>query len=399
MINFFGVDTLIIEDAVKLDLSDISKELSFLLYLLRNNTHEEILIKQYASDIDWDMFMKLALHHRVYPLVYLRLKGVDASLIPSEVMASLQQHYHSNVMKMLHLSREMSQLCEALKDTGVRTLLLKGPILATQLYGDLAHRTSKDLDILVDADDVERVERVLVQLGYELQDERILGNWKKTSHHLSYEHKKHSAQIEVHWRLNPHYNKSFSFDLLWERRNDVMLSHQIYHYLGNEDLLNYLADHGARHGWFRLRWLMDIARLLPMINSNDLKAHFERYGGQQYVGQAFILLSRLFSVDIPHDMTVLTINSKAHRLAQSALYYIKRIVKLNPVPEKSVAWRYNRYLFSLMTGKQKVLYILNKFLPNSRDASVLPLPKSLHFLYYPLRPFLWFWRRMKQPSI
>lgn len=399
MINFFGVDTLIIEDAVKLDLSDISKELSFLLYLLRNNTHEEILIKQYASDIDWDMFMKLALHHRVYPLVYLQLKGMDESLIPSEVMASLQQHYHNNVMKMLHLSREMSQLCEALKDSGVRTLLLKGPILATQLYGDLAYRTSKDLDILVDADDVERVERVLVQLGYELQDERILGNWKKTSHHLSYEHKKHSAQIEVHWRLNPHYNKSFSFDLLWERRNDVMLSHQIYHYLGNEDLLNYLADHGARHGWFRLRWLMDIARLLPMINSNDMKAHFERYGGQPYVGQAFILLSRLFSVDIPHDLTVLTMNSKAHRFAQSALYYIKRIVKLNPVPEKSVAWRYNRYLFSLMTGKQKALYILNKFLPNSRDASVLPLPKSLHFLYYPLRPFLWFWRRMKQPSI
>ncbi|WP_215162827.1 nucleotidyltransferase family protein [Paenibacillus sp. ISL-20] len=399
MINFFGVDTLIIEDAVKLDLSDISKELSFLFYLLRNNTHEEILIKQYASDIDWDMFMKLALHHRVYPLVYLRLKGVDGSLIPSQVMASLQQHYHNNVMKMLHLSREMSQLCEALKDNGVRTLLLKGPILATQLYGNLAHRTSKDLDILVDADDVERVERVLGQLGYELQDERILENWKKTSHHFSYEHKKHSTQIEVHWRLNPHYDKSFSFDLLWERRNDVMLSHQIYHYLGNEDLLNYLADHGARHGWFRLRWLMDIARLLPMINSNDMKAHFERYGGQQYVGQAFILLSRLFSVDIPHDMTVLTINSKAHRLAQSALYYIKRIVKLNPVPEKSVAWRYNRYLFSLMTGKQKVLYILNKFLPNSRDASMLPLPKSLHFLYYPLRPFLWFWRRMKQPSI
>lgn len=388
-----------IQDAIKLDLSDISKELSFLLYLLRNNAPEELLMKQYASDIDWEMFMKLALHHRVYPLVYLRLKGVDSSLIPSQVMASLQQHYHNNVMKMLHLSREMSQLCEALKDSGVRTLLLKGPILATQLYGDLAHRTSKDLDILVDADDVERVERVLGQLGYELQDERILENWKKTSHHFSYEHKKHSAQIEVHWRLNPHYDKSFSFDLLWERRNDVMLSHQIYHYLGNEDLLNYLADHGARHGWFRLRWLMDIERLLPIINSNDMRAHFERYGGQQYVGQAFVLLSRLFSVEIPRDLTVLIMNPKAHRLAQSALYYIKRIVKLNPVPEKSVAWRYNRYLFSLMTGKQKVLYIWNKFLPNSRDASVLPLPKSLHFLYYPLRPFLWFWRRMKQPSI
>lgn len=399
MINFFGVNTLNIQDSVKLDLNDISKELSFLLYLHRNNANDELLMKQYVSDLDWKMFMKLAIHHRVYPLIYLRLKGMDATLIPPEIMASLQQHYHNNVMKMLHLSREMSQICGVLKDNGVRTLLLKGPILATQLYGDLAHRTSKDLDILVDVDDVEKVERVLLQLGYELQDERILENWKKTSHHMSYEHKQHSAQIEVHWRLNPHYDKSFSFDSLWERRNDVMLSHQIYHYLGNEDLLSYLADHGARHGWFRLRWLMDIAMLLPMINSGDMRVHFERYGGQQYVGQAFILLSRLFSVDIPHDLTVLTMNSKAHRLAETALYYIKRIVKLNPVPEKSVAWHYNRYLFSLMTGKQKALYILNKFLPNSRDASVLPLPKSLHFLYLPLRPFLWFWRRLKQPTI
>lgn len=399
MTNLFGVDALIIEDAVKLDLSDISKELSFLLYILRNNTQDEILIKQYASDIDWTLFMKLAMHHRVYPLVYLRLKGVKASLIPSEVMASLQQHYHNNVMRMLHLSREMSQICEALKDHGVRTLLLKGPILATQLYGDLAHRTSKDLDILVCVDDVEKAEQILVQLGYELQDERILENWKKTSHHFSYVHKKHSAQIEVHWRLNPHYDKSFSFDRLWECRNDVMLSHQVYHYLGNEDLLCYLTDHGARHGWFRLRWLTDIARLLPMINNDDMRAHFERYGGQQYAGQAFILMSRLFAVDIPAELTAVTNNPKAHRLAESALYYIKRMVKLNPVPEKSVALHYNRYLFSLMTGKQKVIYIFNKFLPNSRDASVLPLPKFLYFLYFPLRPFLWFWRRIKQPSI
>jgi adenylate cyclase class IV len=199
MINFFGVNTLNIQDTVKLDLNDISKELSFLLYLLRNNANDELLMKQYVSDLDWKMFMKLAIHHRVYPLIYLRLKGMDATLIPTEIMASLQQHYHNNVMKMLHLSREMSRICGVLKDNGIRTLLFKGPILATQLYGDLAHRTSKDLDILVDADDVEKVERVLLQLGYELQDERILGNWKKTSHHLSYEHKQHSAQIEVHW--------------------------------------------------------------------------------------------------------------------------------------------------------------------------------------------------------
>ncbi|UNK18774.1 nucleotidyltransferase family protein [Paenibacillus sp. N3/727] len=390
---------MILENTIELDLSDVSKELSFLLFILRDDSQDEMIIQQHTEDLDWKLFMRLVLHHRVYPLVYLKLKGLSTSLIPANVMESLHLQYHNNTMKMLHLSREMSHICEAFTSSGIRNLLLKGPILATQLYGDLAHRTSKDLDILVDADDVEKAEKILVQLGYKLEDEHTLGNWKKKSHHLSFEHIENCTQVEIHWRLNPHFSKSFSFDQLWERKHDVILSNQTFHYLGNEDLLYYLADHGARHGWFRLRWLIDIERLLPRINSENMKIYFDQYGGQQYVGQAFILLSLLFSTKIPHDLECLTISSKSHRLAGKALYYIKRIVKLNPVPEKSVAWHYNRYLFSLMSGKQKLAYLLNKFHPSSRDALLLPLPKSLHFLYFPLRPFLWLCRYLKRESV
>lgn len=393
-----GVVTLKL-DAIELDLSDVSKELSFLLFILREELLDEIIVKKLIADLDWKLFVKLVMHHRVYPLVYLKLRGLSTALIPANVMETLQYQYNNNTIKMLHLSREMNHICKALTNSGIRTLLLKGPVLAIQLYGNLAHRTSKDLDILVHADDVEKAEAILVQLGYESKDEHILNNWKKKSHHLSFEHTGHYAQVEIHWRLNPHFSASYSFDQLWERKNDVILSNQTFHYLGNEDLIYYLADHGARHGWFRLRWLMDIERLLPKISSGNMKIHFDRYGGQQYVGQAFILLSNLFSTTIPHDLELLTISSKSHRLAEMALYYIKRIVKLNPVPEKSVALHYNRYLISLMSGKQKFAYVLNKLSPSSRDALVLPLPKSLHFLYLPLRPFLWFFRRMKRQSV
>lgn len=396
--TIYGVYALEWKDAMELDLSDVSKELSFLLYLLRSDTQDEMLIQQYTSNLDWKQFMKLVSHHRIYPLIYLRIKGIRASLIPANVIESLQLQYHRNTMKMLHLSREMNQICEAFTTCGIRTFMLKGPILAIQLYGDIAHRTSKDLDLLVDEDDVERAELFLVQLGYELEEERILGNWKKKSHHMSFKHKVHGVQVEIHWRLNPHYSKAYSFDQLWQRRNEVSLSNHTYHYLGHEDLLCYLTDHGARHGWFRLRWLIDIERLLPKINSEKMPIHFEQYGGQPFAGQAFILLSSLLSTPIPHDLAEVTINKKAHQLARGALYYIKRIVRLNPVPEKSVAWHYHRYLISLMTTKQKIAYILNKLLPSSLDASMVPLPRSLHFLYVPLRPFLWFWRRMKQPS-
>ncbi|WP_454193071.1 nucleotidyltransferase domain-containing protein [Paenibacillus sp. Marseille-Q7038] len=389
---------MILEDANKLDLNDISKELSFLLFILCDHDQDEVHIQQYTADLDWKLFIKLVIHHRVHPLVHLKLKGLSSSIIPAQVKETLHVEYHKNTMKMLHLSREMSHICEALKDSGVRNLLLKGPILATQLYGDLAHRTSKDLDILVAEDEVEKAGEILVQLGYELMDEHVLSNWKKKTHHLSFEHTKHATQIEIHWRLNPHYSKSYSFDKLWERKNDVSLSNHTFHYLGNEDLLYYLTDHGARHGWFRLRWLMDIERLLPQINIKDMKQHFEQYGGQQYTGQAFILLALLFSTKIPRELESVTISSRSHRLAGMALHYIKRIVRLNPVPEKSVALHYNRYLFSLMSGQQKITYLLNKFQPSSQDALMLPLPKQLYFLYFPLRPFLWVRRYFKRTA-
>jgi len=221
---------MILEDALELDLSDMPRELSFLLSILRNPDLEEGIALQEASEMDWNLFMKLALHHRVYPLVYLALKK-NTSLVPVHVMQSLQRHYHDNTIKMLHLSREMSRICEAFASSGIRKLLLKGPLLALNLYGDVAHRTSKDLDILVDADDVEKAEAVLSKLGYEPDEEIILNNWKKKSHHRSYEHREHSVQIEIHWRLNPHYSKSYSFESLWQRRGGTGVFPQNHFFL------------------------------------------------------------------------------------------------------------------------------------------------------------------------
>ncbi|WP_337103066.1 nucleotidyltransferase domain-containing protein [Paenibacillus sp. YIM B09110] len=382
--------------AAKIDLSDISNELSFLLFILRDVQElDEKRIREYASNMKWDSFMELTLHHRVYPIVYLKLNQIRSSLIPAEMMELLRYHYNSNILKMMQLTKEMNKICGELSEGGIRTILLKGPTLAIQLYGDMSHRTSKDLDILLEVEDVERAEEVMTRLGYELEDERSLNhNWKEKMHHLSYRHKEHNVQVEMHWRLNPNSSDSHSFNRLWGRRDKVLLLNREFHCLGNEDLLYYLADHGARHAWFRLRWLMDIDRLMPNIDSGKMHDYFRQYGGQSFTGQAFLLASNLLGSKIPHSMNQVTNNKKALRLAKTALFFIKKIVKLNPVPEKSVVWHYFRYTLSLMTGRQRARYLLNHLEPNVKDMSLLPLYKPFHFLYVPLRPFLWFWRNI-----
>lgn len=382
--------------AEKIDLSDISNELSFLLFILREaGEWDERRARVYASKTKWDSFIQLTLHHRVYPNVYLKLSQNRSSCIPADVMETLRYHYNANLVKMMQLTREMNTICGQLAGGGIRTLILKGPVLAVQLYGDMAHRTSKDLDILMDAEDVERAEEVMAQLGYEAEDKPTAKpDWKKKTHHLSFRHKEHAVQVEVHWRLNPYSRDTHSFHQLWERRNTVEIKNLSFHCLGNEDLLYYLADHGARHAWFRLRWLEDIDRLIPRLNGDDMLAYLRKHGGQSFAGQALLLAEELFESKIPSAMTGLTKHKKSIRLARTSLFFMKRIVKLNPVPEKSVVWPYFRYSLSLMTGRQRARYLLHHLEPNVKDMSQLPLYKPLHFLYLPLRPFLWFWRHI-----
>lgn len=384
-----------IKDQINCSLKNSPKELKFLLYILSGNLKSEQYSEQDIIDMDWRLFMKLVLHHRVHPMVYLKVKEHHHSLIPPHVLEFLHAHYHNNMLKMLHLSREMSRICDELSGSGIRTLMLKGPVLGVQLYGNMAHRVSKDLDILVDADDVEKVELILQQLGYEAKDKPILGNWKKKSHHLSFYHKEHASQVEIHWRLNPHYSKNYSFEQLWERKRLAALSGQTFFQLGDEDLFSYLIDHGARHGWFRLRWLLDIDVLLKRLDTNRVIAHIQRYGGKAYTGQSLILLEVLLSANIPKQLEFL-FSQKSYRLAEMAMHYITRIVQLNPAPEKSVAFHYYQYLFSLMSMKQKLSFVIILLLPSSGDATLFPLPKYLHFLYIPLRPFLWGWRKVNR---
>ncbi|MEK3732512.1 MULTISPECIES: nucleotidyltransferase family protein [Paenibacillus] len=377
---------------------DLSRELLLLLHLLGKRQLDTEALRPLTADLDWALFNKLVVHHRVVPPVYLALQEHSA-LVPEHVIPFLHRHYHQNMMKMLHLGRAMSQVREAFEHSGIRSLWLKGPLLALQLYGDMARRSSKDLDVLVDDRDVEKAREILIELGYVPEEEWLLNNWKRKSHHLSMEHPEHGVQVEIHWQLSPHSGKDCTFDDLWSRRKEIVLSGQSFYGIGGEDLLHYLAEHGARHGWFRLRWLLDIADLLPQSSSANMIAHLKLHGGRHYIGQALLLSGQLLSAAVPKALADETVNVRSYRLAGMALHYIKRMVQLNPVPEKSVAWHYHRYLFLLMSGKQRVAYIAGKLLPSSRDALMLPLPKPLRFLYYPLRPFLWFWRRMKQPSL
>ncbi|MGQ3477920.1 nucleotidyltransferase domain-containing protein [Paenibacillus sp. TY11] len=490
------------------------QELTLLLSLLRKDVtlSQDTFAATQLHEMDWARLLRLTEHHRVVPTVYLQLKTLNHPFIPAELLRNLQAQYHRNTLRMLHLQAEAGRLTRLLVAHGIRVLMLKGPALAQQLYGDVSMRTSKDIDLLIAPDDMDEAEHWMKEAGYRSKsgEVRVLGSWKWKDHHASFLHPQKRVEIELHWRLHPDGGGEPSFDELWNCRqmgkaagasrmvplasadNRTAMTSCMYT-LGSEHQFLYLSAHGARHGWFRLRWLVDIDRLAVRdVNWEALLPLLRRYGGLPAGGQAWALAAALLGTPIPEPMRPVSATRQARRLAMSALAFMQASVpapypvangagtgRLAPsellqsialteqaetapsgggasvsgasgeaalyaasdaagsakdvsnVTEDTVntvntavssltravsaatvasspagagatttavtSQQVSRtYLLSLKEPRHRLWYLISRLFPSTGDSAVFPLPRQLHFLYIPLRPFLWLKRRFSK---
>jgi hypothetical protein len=383
-----------------IEFDSFPKELKLLLAFMKLEQDEMSLSSQQelSIDIDWGRFILLVKHHRVSAIIYDRLKKMDHSWIPANVFEALHHEYHNNIFRMLHLSGELEYICKLFAEHHIRTLLLKGPALAFDLYGDISLRTSKDLDILVNINELDQVNKLLLNQGYETEDIVLtaFNSWRWRQHHITYFHPYKRIYLELHWRLNPGPCKEPTFNELWERKKlNGLTSYPVYG-LGEADLFCFLVSHGARHGWFRLRWLADIDILTRrQIDWKSLSLFLKKYQLTMIGGQALKLASKLLDTPLNKEMKTIANRSRSGQLAQFVLIFIKEKFDLHSNPPESIARYLKRYLFAMKSKRQKLVFILNKFYPSPVDAQTLPLPKYIHFIYFPLRPILWAWRKAK----
>lgn len=403
---------------LNLNLEDLPKELRLILEIIKIENNNNIR-KEMFCNINWDKFIELAIHHRVYPLIYSKVKKMHIEWIPNEVFHSLYGEYQRNTFQMLQLSGEMELVSKLFSENSLRILFIKGPAIAADLYGDISLRTSKDLDILIQLSDLEKADALLLDFGYQREVD-IIENFdeKRTSHDVKYYHPIKQIQLEIHWRLHPHPMNVPSFNDLWVRRRKSNLTSYPVYYFGEADLFLYLITHGCRHGWFRLRWLVDIDQFIRIrINGENNLTLLKKYANEHlgrrsnlFGGQALILANQLLDTPINKVTNTFKIKGYSRRLAQMCITYINEMFldnstlnKIKSSNNKFILLKSNlahsflirRYEFTRRTGFSKVLFILGIFSPSSKDKEILVLPKFLHFLYFPLRPFLWVWRKAR----
>jgi hypothetical protein len=374
------------------------------------------LAQQLLQSVSVSQFTDLVVRrHRIGPLVHATLSSGKYGVIPNDLMAPLVAEARANAAKALRSQRAHVLIARGMRASGLGWLAFKGVTLAARYYPSVSHRHVNDIDFWVDAASHKQARAVLAALGFAKLDEE--DRWclaERGPRHAGFlserfiEEMHASAElgsVELHWRLalNTH---QFSLEpaLLLQRGQKIELAGEVIQVMQADDLLLYLCEHGSRHGWSRLKWLVDLPFLL---GSQDwdwsaLFAKARAAGCEKTLALGLELSRCLLGWSMPEQAALLVNRTRflgwARRLAvriQQAPETLGQLPIWEIVPHMA---RVVTLMLLLTPNAASVRRQVWLMLLSPSDLNVVRVPDRAFGLYYVLRPFLMIYRRVIQRS-
>lgn len=353
-----------------------------------------------GSSFDWSRFLDAADRHKVVGLAYRSFAGGHAPLPPPEILARLKRSAAAKAAAKSMLLSDWLKVEEALRAADVRVLMIKGPALSLQLYGDAGSREWRDIDLLVDASALERTADVFASIGYEAQNADF--DWSKPKReflrredrHLTLKKKGFPTYFEVHGAKSGSIGLApIAVDEAFERAEFLRSEGMVFPTFGRSDHALLALIHGAHHEWCQLQWVLDAMSLLddPSVHLvTRAKGTWEDIDPLYALDSFLVLADRLFvapSLDRFGPATRLR-NRRAAGLSRFA-YAQFAVGGAGMVGFRHIMGHEATYLPRLrrgLAGKARMLTKLAR--PNVADLASFRNRDLPLFVYYLARPFL-----------
>ena len=203
-------------------------------------------------------------------------RELDENLVPAEIRQMLLEHHREQVFSTLGMTAELFRLLELFTANDIPALIVKGPALAMQAYGDPTMRSYGDLDFLVRQRNIRRATESLQAAGFQatvplsaIDAGKIPGQYLfcKTDTKLV---------VELHNDFTLRYfPRPLPIEEFFARRIRVCIDGHEAPALSVEDELVLICIHGAKHLWDRLSWIADVAALVTRKSDIDWQAAME----------------------------------------------------------------------------------------------------------------------------
>ncbi len=358
-------------------------------------------IQAIGAGVDWMEYLRLVDRHRTPALSWAALRRVPGLEIPEPAKKELQRRSDACRMQAIRNSLKLVGVLKGFHSAGIPVMSVKGPILSLELYGDVGLRHSHDLDLAVKPEDLAKAQACLENMGWSLDatwfplSPRQWESCLQHEHHLSFVYPHGDCLLELHWRTRWEL-KGQTTDR-WARSIPGVWQGCSYKAMNPIDQVLYLCSHGGGHGWFRAKWIGDLARIHSegRMDWQAVLGQASRTGQERVLLASLLLLQDVFGLPVPDfpgnpwkDLPSFLIAHPIHSLKipeePAALGTLAK------VREQFRLIRYERLAVPQTTGRDHLAELTYR----RADFQVLRLPDRLYWAYAPLRPFLWVWRRV-----
>ncbi len=220
-------------------------------------------LEELAGSADWSRLLVLAEEHGVLAHLAKRVHELDENLVPTEMRRRLLERQRAQVFSTLRMTAELFRLLELFAAKDIPALVVKGPVLAMQAYGDPTMRSYGDLDLLVRQRDIRRATESLQAWGFQAAVPlRAIDAGKIPGQYL-FSKPDAKLLVELHNDFTLRYfPRRLPIEEFFARQIRVRLDGHDTPALSVEDELVLICIHGAKHLWERLIWIADVAALV-----------------------------------------------------------------------------------------------------------------------------------------
>jgi len=340
-----------------------------------------------ARPIEWNRFLALANRNSVTPLVGARL-GAEAAYLPPQIARALELSYQVNALRSNHLAGCAAEIADAFAASEVPAIAIKGPTLAIAAYGDVALRVFGDLDFMVRLADLARANEVLRRIGYSSATYLAEAVESGFFADVSLDFSREDSVVDLHWQLSPSY---FPFapesEQVWSRTSEIDLLGRRVRVLGPPDSILFQACHGSKHGWRTLAQICDFARLLVTARPVNWKNLLDE------ARRTRSLRMLLLGAELAHSLELCEVSAElldASRGDSHIVSLSRRVMRgIFDLNRRVDFEEWSVGLGSIENVRDQVRYIVERVVaPKLSDRALMPLPRALYPLYYPVRPVL-----------
>ncbi len=374
------------------------EEMLLLCARLRRGTEAGLRLGELlAGGCDWTRVVRLALHHKVTPLLYRAL--ARRREVPAEIRGALRSHQAQHARRGLALLEELLDLVAGFEAAGIGAIPWKGPALAELAYGSVSARIAGDLDLLVRPGEVKRVAAELEARGYVEQTRYRTGRpmdatedawYRRAQAEYVYLRPRDGMVVEPHWTLAPRpLAVDLDLDGIWRRARRFPLAGGEVLGMAIEDLVHALCVHGSKHEWTELRWICDVAELAarrPEIDWAATLARAERQGCARMLRLGLALAERVLAAPLPASVRHAVV-SDATALALAAQVEGRLFDVDYDAPS---VFRVSRFRIRMRERARDRVACLTRTLTTPQVAHVrlLRLPPALRTLYGVITPVI-----------